>query len=146
MTATRTDGNLGDALTPPHSGYFSMPCAKAYLHDTTGATPIASRANVLPWGVTVEGGTLGDVVNVIVRGVAPVRLRSMTYSGGPGHNYAVPSIRRSSQEDGALLRGILETTQCACDNAASILYIDGSTVATSGGSETAKVFWSLVII
>jgi len=124
-----------------------MPSAKAVLHEPNGITPLVSPITTLPWGVTVEGGKKNEsIVNVIVRGVAPVRIRSMTYSGGPSHFYAFPAIRRSSQETLAQLTGILETTQCACDNAAQIVFMEGGTSATSGGSETAQVFWGLVVI
>jgi hypothetical protein len=70
----------------------------------------------------------------------------MTYRGGPPHYYAFPSVRRTSLEPVAQLSGVLETTDCACDNAAQIVYIGGSSSATSGGAETAQVFWGLVNI
>lgn len=146
-SARRTSGTLGTALTPPYGEYFEMPSASAKLHEPLGITPIVAPTTTLPWGVTVEGGTRNQsIVNVIVRGVAPVRLRSMTYRGGPNHFYAFPAIRRSSQETLAQLTGILETTDCACDNAAQIVFMEGSTSATTGGSETAGVFWGLVVI
>jgi hypothetical protein len=146
-TARRTSGTLGTALTPPYGDYFEMPSAKALLHEPNGVTPLVAPATTLPWGVTVEGGTKNQsIVNVIVRGVAPVRIRSMTYRGGPNHFYACPAIRRSAQETLAQLTGILETTECACDNAAQIVFMDGSTSATTGGAETAEVFWGLVVI
>jgi hypothetical protein len=146
-TARRTSGTLGTALTSPYGEYFEMPSAKAVLHEPLDQTPLVAPATTRPWGVTIEGGTKNQsIVNVIVRGVAPVRIRSMTYRGGPAHYYAFPAIRRSSQETLAQLTGILETTECACDNAAQIVYMEGSTRATSGGSETAEVFWGLVVI
>ena len=146
-SARRTAGTLGTALTPPYADYFEMPSAQARLHEPSSVQPIVAPTTTLPWGVTVEGGTRNQsIVNVIVRGVAPVRIRSMTYRGGPSHFYAFPAIRRSSQETLAQLTGILETTDCACDNAAQIVFMEGSTSATSGGSETAGVFWGLVVI
>jgi hypothetical protein len=146
-TARRTSGTLGTPLTSPYGEYFDMPSAVAILHEPNDVTPLVAPVTQRPWGVTVEGGKKNEsIVNVIVRGVAPVRIRSMTYSGGPSHYYAFPAIRRSSQETLAQLTGILETTQCACDNVAQIVYIEGGTAATSGGSETAQVFWGLVVI
>jgi hypothetical protein len=124
-----------------------MPSAKAVLHEPNPITPIVAPTATLPWGVTIEGGTKNQsIVNVIVRGVAPVRIRSMTYRGGPNHFYAFPAIRRTSQETLAQLTGILESTDCACDNAAPIVFMEGGTSATSGGAETAQVFWGLVVI
>jgi hypothetical protein len=46
----------------------------------------------------------------------------------------------------AQLSCILETTECACDNAAQIVYMEGSTRATGGTSITAEVYWGLVVI
>lgn len=146
--ASRTDEvALGTPLTPPYGGYFEMSTARAYLHEPGGVTPIVSPTTVVPWGVTISGGTLNEsIVSVIIRGVAMVRIRSMQYAGNSNHLFVQPSIRRSLQETSAQLRGILETTACGCDGTASILYIDGGTVATSGGSETAQVYWGAVIL
>lgn len=122
-----------------------MDTAEAFLHEPVDVIPRVDVIVQQPWGVTVDGGNAGDTVKVIVRGVAPVRIRSMTYAGG-AHYYARPTIRRTTQEPLAQLTGILETTDCACDSAASILYIDGTTQATGGGSTSAQVYWGLAIL
>jgi len=146
-TARRTNGELGSALTSPYEGYFELPSGVATLHVPLDVTPIYAPKNVPAWGVTTEGGQLGQsIVPVIVAGVAPVRVRSMTYGYEAAHPYAIPSIRRSAAEDIATISGVLETTKCSCQNAAKIIYIDGQTVATTGGSETAQCFWALVVI
>jgi len=148
-TAKRTSGELGTPLTSPYpyDDYFEMPSAKALLHLPSTVSPLVAPVTIRPWGVTAEGGTQNQsIVNVIVSGVAPVRIRSMTYMGGPAHYYAMPAIRRSGQETIPQLTGILETTDCACDNAAQIIWMEGGTSATTGGSETAQVFWGLVVI
>ena len=146
-TARRTTGELGSALTSPYEGYLEMPSGVATVHVPLDVTPLYAPKTVPAWGVTTEGGQLGQsIVPVIVAGVAPVRVRSMTYGYEAAHPYAIPSIRRSGAEDVGTISGVLETTKCSCENAAKIIYIDGQTVATTGGSETAQCFWALVVI
>jgi hypothetical protein len=145
-TALRTEGSIGAELTPPYTGYFEMPSAVARI-----STPYSGAAYtpvIVPsWGVTTEGGIADQsVVPVIVAGVAPVRVRSMTYGNEATHMYAIPTIKRASGESNASLAGVLESTMCSCENAARIIYIDGQTAVNSGGSDSAKCFWALVVI
>jgi hypothetical protein len=145
-TALRTDGDIGAELSPPYTGYFEMPSAVARI-STPYSNPAYTPLIVPSWGVTTEGGTADQsVVPVIVAGVAPVRVRSMTYGNAENHMYAIPAIRRTSAESSASLVGVLESTMCSCENAARIIYIDGQTPLANGGSETAKCYWALVVI
>lgn len=145
-TARLTTGEIGSELTTPYEGYFEMPSATAVI-STPRFEVAYTPTTVFAWGVTTEGGIYDQsIVPVIVAGVAPVRVRSMTYGNEAPHMYAVPAIRRTASESVAALTGVLESTNCSCENAARIIYIDGQTAVNSGGSDAAKCFWALVVI
>jgi hypothetical protein len=147
-TAYRSEGTKGVALEPEngvYKGTYAMPCGIAnvsFLNWTQSDAPLP------PWGVTVEGGKLGDIVRVIVRGIAPVRIRVMSYGYEPTkHVFAQPAMRRTQAESVAKIAGVAETTLCDCGNTAKILHIDGQTsYSASGGSENAATHWGIVIL
>jgi hypothetical protein len=124
-----------------------MPSAVAYVNVPLDITPLYTPKTVPAWGVTTEGGILNNsIVPVIVAGVAPVRIRSMTYGSETPHQYAIPAIRRTGAETLETLEGVLESTKCACENAAKIIFMEGRTQYASGNSSTAQCFWALVVI
>lgn len=147
-TAYRSEGEVGTALEPENGRYkgtYAMPCGMARIDIVNWQN---TDAPLPPWGVTAEGGKAGDIVRVIVRGIAAVRIRVMTYSYEANrHVYAQPAIRRTDAESVAMIAGVAETTLCDCGNAARILHIDGQTsYSASGGSENAETHWGIVIL
>jgi hypothetical protein len=136
-----TSASVTSNLSPPYEGYMQCDVGSATIHEPyTSLNLYVDGSTGDPWGVTAAGGTIGDVVPVIVRGVAPVRIRLID-----GNGFAAPTVRRATAETVDALRGVLETTSCACDNAARVLGLAAFSEA-DGGPENAKCKWGVVIL
>jgi len=142
-----TSAPVSASLSPPYDGYMTCDVGIAAIHDPyTSLNTYTNGSAGDPWGVTTQGGTINDVVPVIVRGVAPVRIRLLYYATqATNRTFAVPTVRRSQAETVERLRGVLETTACACDNAARVLGVARGGTA-SGGPENAETAWGVVIL
>ena len=137
-------------LSPPYDGYMTCSAGIAFIHEPTDAINSFLRVSpVISWGVTANGGVIGSVVPVIIRGVAPVRIRILRFANEqPSTSLAAPSVRRSQQETVERLRGVLETTTCKCDGAAQVLgvYTTPDQGAQPNAPENAVTKWGVVIL